>query len=146
MHEIKITSSLEDYLEAIAELIELSGHAHTKEIAQKLNVKMPSVTNALQTLSNLGLIHYRSHYPVELTESGAIAAAEILRRHNALKTFFTDIIMLEKKDADETACRMEHVTGSDIVERLITLSDYIKNDPSCAGLRAFLSEKFNQST
>ena len=38
-----LTASLEDYLEAIAELISCEGHAHTKEIAKKLNVKMPSV-------------------------------------------------------------------------------------------------------
>ena len=42
----QLTESLEDYLEAIAELIEIEGHAHAKEIAAKLNVKMPSVTGA----------------------------------------------------------------------------------------------------
>ena len=29
----QLTESLEDYLEAIAELIEIEGHAHAKEIA-----------------------------------------------------------------------------------------------------------------
>ena len=29
-----ISSSLEDYLEAIAEIIENKGHAHTKDIAE----------------------------------------------------------------------------------------------------------------
>ena len=43
---LQLTESLEDYLEAIAELIEVEGHAHAKEIAAKLNVKMPSVTGA----------------------------------------------------------------------------------------------------
>ena len=60
----KISSSLEDYLEAIAEIIEDNGHAHTKDIADKLHVKMPSVTSALQTLSANGLIRYQSHAPV----------------------------------------------------------------------------------
>ena len=45
---LQLTESLEDYLEAIAELIEVEGHAHAKEIAAKLNVKMPSVTGALR--------------------------------------------------------------------------------------------------
>ena len=40
----KLSASLEDYLEAIAELCAAEGHAHSKEIAQKLSVKMPSVT------------------------------------------------------------------------------------------------------
>ena len=46
-----ISSNLEDYLEAIAELVEINGHAHTKAIAEKLRITMPSVTNALQTLA-----------------------------------------------------------------------------------------------
>ena len=35
----QMTSSLEDYLEAIAELIAVNGHAHTKEIAEKLGFR-----------------------------------------------------------------------------------------------------------
>ena len=33
MNDVVISSSLEDYLEAIAEIIERNGHAHTKDIA-----------------------------------------------------------------------------------------------------------------
>ena len=83
-----ISSSLEDYLEAIAEITEINGHAHTKDIADKLHVKMPSVTNALQGLATRDLIIYRSHAPVELTPAGARVAAEIRRRHQILKGFF----------------------------------------------------------
>ena len=74
MKNTTISSSLEDYLEAIAEIIEEQGHAHTKEIADHLKVKMPSVTNALQALSARGLIHYQSHSPVFLTPAGAETA------------------------------------------------------------------------
>ena len=34
----QLSESLEDYLEAIAELIAVEGHAHTKEIAEKLSI------------------------------------------------------------------------------------------------------------
>ena len=60
-----ISSSLEDYLEAIADLIDANGHAHSKELADRLQVKMPSVTNALQALAARDLIEYRSHQPVD---------------------------------------------------------------------------------
>ena len=46
----QLSESLEDYLEAIAELIVVEGHAHTKDIARKLDVKMPSVTGAIRQL------------------------------------------------------------------------------------------------
>ena len=51
-----LTASLEDYLEAIAELTAAEGHAHTKEIAKKLNVKMPSVTGGLYKFANLSYV------------------------------------------------------------------------------------------
>lgn len=34
-----LTESLEDYIDAIAELTAVEGHAHSKEIAAKLHVK-----------------------------------------------------------------------------------------------------------
>ena len=88
---LPISSSQEDYLEAIAEILEHQEHAHTKDIATKLNVTMPSVTNALQTLSARGLIIYRSHTPVRLTAAGAEKAAIIRRRHHTLKHFFSQL-------------------------------------------------------
>ena len=103
MEKIAISSSLEDYLEAIAEIIEEQGHAHTKEIADRLKVKMPSVTNALQALSSRGLIHYQSHSPVFLTPSGAETAAVIRHRHNALKNFFCYILKLPMNEANDAA-------------------------------------------
>ena len=54
----RVSASQEDYIEAIAELIEEHGHAHTRDIAVKLGVKMPSVTNALWSLSRQNLILY----------------------------------------------------------------------------------------
>ena len=49
----QLTESLEDYLETIAELIAEEGHAHTKKIAERLNVRMPSVTSILQQLEQM---------------------------------------------------------------------------------------------
>ena len=80
-NDMSMSSSLEDYLEAIAAIIEKNDHAHTKDIADLLNVSMPSVTNALQSLAARGLIVYRSHMPVKLTGEGAAKAAVIRRRH-----------------------------------------------------------------
>ena len=54
---MKISSSLEDYIEVISEIIEENGHAHTKDIADRLNVKMPSATKALQNLSEKKTYH-----------------------------------------------------------------------------------------
>ncbi len=144
MNPEKISSSLEDYLEAIAEIIEENGHAHTKDIAGKLNVKMPSVTNALQALAARGFIDYQSHAPVVLTPSGAHAAAVIRHRHAALKSFFADTLMLDGETADKAACRVEHVIGETIISRIVALGEAIGKREDCDALRTYLAETMPQ--
>lgn len=144
MKNTTISSSLEDYLEAIAEIIEEQGHAHTKEIADHLKVKMPSVTNALQALSTRGLIHYQSHSPVFLTPAGAETAAVIRHRHNALRNFFCDILKLPANESNDAACKVEHIIGEKVMSRIVLLSEAIAVREDCAELRAYLNQTLPQ--
>ncbi len=144
MQKENISSSLEDYLEAIAEIIEKNEHAHTKDIADKLNVKMPSVTNALQALAARGLITYQSHAPVVLTPAGAHTAAVIRRRHSALKSFFADTLKLNAEEADQAACRVEHVIGETIISRIVALQEAVSSREDCSALRGYLDETMPQ--
>lgn len=144
MKNTTISSSLEDYLEAIAEIIEEQGHAHTKEIADHLKVKMPSVTNALQALSVRGLIHYQSHSPVFLTPAGAETAAVIRHRHNALRNFFCDILKLPANESNDAACKVEHIIGEKVTSRIVLLSEAIAVREDCAELRAYLNQTLPQ--
>ena len=139
MKNIEISSSLEDYLEAIACIVEKNGHAHTKDIAQQLNVKMPSVSNALQVLAAKGLIKYQSHAPVVLTAAGTQRAAVIRRRHAALKTFFVEILKLTAEEADLVACRVEHTVGEKVMSRFVALTEGVMNRPESASLREYLN-------
>ncbi len=136
----KISSSLEDYLEAISEIIAIKGHAHTKDIADRLQVKMPSVTNALQALANRGLIRYQSHAPVVLTASGAETAAVIKHRHEALKNFFSQILKLDREEANDAACKVEHVVDEKVISRIVALSEAIVEREECNGLREYLEQ------
>jgi len=127
-------------LEAIAEIIEQNGHAHTKDIADKLNVKMPSVTSALQALSMRGLINYQSHTPVVLTSSGTEAAAVIRNRHSALKKFFAQVLKLDEREANATACEIEHVANEKVLSRIVLLAEAIAQRPDCVELREYLDK------
>lgn len=137
----EISSSLEDYLEAIAELTAKSGHAHTKDIADLLSVKMPSVTGALKLLSKRGFIVYRRSYPVELTAQGKAIAERVIRRHGILERFFSEVFKLDHVKADETACRIEHLVDEDVIDRFVILSQAIAGRPDCEPLRAYLGRK-----
>ena len=140
MEKPKLSSSLEDYLEAIAELVESEGHAHTKDIAARLHFSMSSVTNALQNLAARGLIEYLPNAPVVLTPEGAERAAVIRNRHLAMRVFFTNVLRLDEDEANDTACRMEHIVSEKVMARFVFLAEAITNRSDCASLREHLEQ------
>ncbi len=147
-HEVnmlKVSASLEDYLEAIAELIRCHGHAHTKEIASRLNVKMPSVTNALGVLSKSGHIVYQPNQPVQLTASGRLLAEKVIRRHHILQDFLQHVLELPGEEAGKTACKIEHVIDEKLIDRFLVLSEAVQNRSDCHGLRLHLNRTFTLS-
>ena len=70
----ELTQSLEDYLEAIYDLMQETKSVRCSSIADRLHVKRPSVTNALRALSERGLIVYLPYVPISLTEQGVLEA------------------------------------------------------------------------
>ncbi len=125
----ELTASQEDYLEAIYNISEEKMAARAKDIAQRLNVRASSVTNALQVLGRMGLVNYAPYDLITLTSEGKVIAKEIVDRHNALQKFLVHILGIEKKKADEAACKMEHSVPKEIVERLVKYSEYVEKCP-----------------
>lgn len=103
--------------------------ARAKDIARRLKVKASSVTGALRTLGAMGLINYAPYDLITLTEEGSELAGEIVRRHNALKKLLVDVLGVERQEAEEAVCRMEHSVPRTIVERLVRYSEYVANCP-----------------
>ncbi|MEG1479439.1 MAG: metal-dependent transcriptional regulator [Kiritimatiellia bacterium] len=141
----ELTASLEDYLEAIQALIsnESHGHAHTGEIAERLKVKMPSVSYALGVLCKHGYLNYNANYPVTLTEKGEKEAARVVRRHRVLSTFLCEVLQIHSAKSSEIACRMEHVIDEDFLDRLEILSEDVTTARHCEKLRCYLAERYS---
>lgn len=144
MEKTELSSNLEDYLEAIAELVELNGHAHTKNLADKLHITMPSVTNALQTLAARKLLVYQPHQPVTLTAAGTQCAAVIRNRHLAMRIFFSKILKLEPDEANDAACKIEHIIGEKVLSRFVCLAEAVMTRNDCQNLRSFLEKVMPQ--
>jgi DtxR family Mn-dependent transcriptional regulator len=121
----KLSASLEDYLEAIFNLLEGKAVARSKDIADQLGVTRASVTGALRNLAQKGLVHYKPYGFITLTEKGVRLAARVARRHQVLHSFFTDILGLEEGMSQEAACRAEHTLGSDIINRLTVFIEFL---------------------
>lgn len=125
-----LSASLEDYLEAIFHIAAEKQVARAKDIAARLGVKNSSVTGALRMLAVRGLINYAPYDLITLTPGGAVAAKEVIRRHEALRDFFVKVLNVDLKTADEGACKMEHAIPLPILERFIEFVEYVETCPS----------------
>ncbi len=124
-----LTSVMEDYLEAIFDLDKDKKVVRVKDIAKRMNVKMPTVSSMLKTLSARGLVNYEKYEYVELTSEGAKVGGEMRRRHEILRQFLTDILDIKPKVADEEACMMEHALCTHTLNRLADFMEFIQICP-----------------
>ena len=99
--KIKLTPSLEDYLEAILQLEKINRVARVKDIAEKLSVQMPSVTGALKNLKSKGMIEYEKNSFINLTPKGKEIAKKILSKHEILTDFLKKGLQINQELAEE---------------------------------------------
>lgn len=119
MHEtMRVTAVLEDYLEAIYNLSRGGGGARSRDIATAMNVHKSTVTSALKALGQMRMVHYSPYEAVSLTIEGEKIAKDVVRRHETLRGFFTDVLKVEPAMAEEAACGMEHSMPREILEKL----------------------------
>ena len=99
----ELSSTQEDYLEAIY-LIALKKHAaRAKDISGALQVRASSVTSALRTLAALELVNYTPYDIITLTDKGEQTAREIYSRHTALRKFLITVLGVDAEEADKAA-------------------------------------------
>jgi DtxR family Mn-dependent transcriptional regulator len=123
MNKKHISTSLEDYLEAILRIFNEKKGVRTKDIASLLHVRNSSVTTALKHLASEGLIHYEKYGVISLTEEGEKEANFIWIRHQILYFFFRSLVGVSPDESKSIACNAEHaITG----QAFIKLLQYIK--------------------
>ena len=123
----KISASLEDYLEAIYQIIEKKQGVKAVEIARYLNVGRSSVTEALKNLANKGLVNYARYDVISLTEEGKKAALDVIFKHELLFGFFHNILSLTDEEANDNACKIEHVISEKAFLNLKKYVEFIEN-------------------
>ena len=129
MAQKKLSSSLEDYIEAIYNLANEEGKVRSIVIARKLNVSRASVSEAVQKLAKDELVDYSKYNDVTITEKGKKAAQEILSRHKIFTEFFAQILGVSPQEAEENACRIEHVISPEIHNKLKAYINFLNQNP-----------------
>lgn len=111
-----MSTSTEEYLEALYTLTQDDKTAGTSEISRHLGVAPASVTEMLKKLADGGYINYSPYQGVTLTHKGFEQAEKMARKHRLLERFLHDVLRIGNDKVHKEACEMEHAL-SDTTER-----------------------------
>ncbi len=126
--KVSSTTREEDYLEVIAELVELKGYATALDISRFMNVSPPSVTKMLQKLDEKKYLEYEKYHGINLTDMGKQVADTIRRKHSTLLEFF-EILNIGKEIANQDTEGLEHHLNPKTIRQLRKYITFLKSNP-----------------
>ncbi len=123
------SQSVEDYLKQTYKLQSERGHVSLSQLAEKLKVSAPSVTQMVKKLEKDGLIEYTPYQGVVLTERGKKVALEVIRHHRLLELFLSEIMGYPIEKVDAEAEKLEHAISEDFEDTINQRLGNPKVDP-----------------
>lgn len=119
-HDLSMAS--EDYLESIYRIMSQNDGMQNQgvrsvDVAEQLGVSKASVSKALSTLKDAGMIEQARYGRVTLTEEGKRYAKRVWRTHRMLRSFLHDELGVDEQVADEEACLLEHYLSAETTDR-----------------------------
>jgi DtxR family Mn-dependent transcriptional regulator len=100
--------AVQDYLKAIHSLGGADALVSPQDVAERLQVRAPSVTGMLKRLADAGWIDYEPHCGARLTPQGIAEARRVIRRHRLVELFLTRVLGLDWSEVDAEAEALEH--------------------------------------
>jgi DtxR family Mn-dependent transcriptional regulator len=102
------SEAVQDYLKAIHGLDGAEEMVSLRRIAERLQVRPPSVTGMLKRLADSGWIEYQPGRGARLTPAGVTEARRVIRRHRLVELFLTRVLGLDWSEVDAEAEALEH--------------------------------------
>ena len=130
MKKIRVSSNMEDYIEAVHNLEAEKGFARVKDISGLLDVRSASTTGALSRLAEKGLIKHERYGYVQLTSAGNRLAEDIRQRHNTILKFLSRVLRIRRERAEKDACGMEHAISPETLKKLTKFIEFIETCPT----------------
>ena len=107
----------EDYVELIADLIDVTGEARAVELAERLGVTNATVNTTINRLIREGLVRRERYRSIFLTEQGRRLAETARERHRAVREFLM-ALGVDRETAEIDAEGIEHHTSERTLEAL----------------------------
>ena len=125
-----LSAVMEDYVKAIYHLQVASGErVRTSEIADRLQVKPPTVTSMVEKLADRGLVDREKYGGVELTPEGEQVALEVIRHHRLLEAYLSEHLDYPWSEVHDEADRLEHHISEAFEQRVAAALDDPSIDP-----------------
>jgi Mn-dependent DtxR family transcriptional regulator len=122
------SSTVEDYLEQILDLINTKGYARVADIALGLKISQASVTNMVQRLDAEGLLKYEKYRGLVLTTAGETLARNIMRRHHLLSDFLR-LLGVQEDTIYHDVEGMEHHISPQTLNAIEALTEELQQQP-----------------
>ena len=113
-----MTPNKEDYLKCIYEIGTEEGKISNKEIANRMQVSPPAVTEMIKKLISEGLIIKDKAKGYLLTETGTINVAELYRKHRLIEAFLVDHLQYTCDQIHQEAEILEHTVSDHFINAL----------------------------
>jgi DtxR family transcriptional regulator, Mn-dependent transcriptional regulator len=123
------TRSQEDYLKALYLLRGDQRPVPTRELAQRLGISSPSVSEMVTRLTAQGLVEHDRYRGQQLTREGRKVALELVRHHRLLEMFLVQVLGYSLDEVHDEAERLEHVISERMEQRIFELLGRPELDP-----------------
>src|SRR6266581_2524080 len=128
-HRSVFTRSQEDYLKALYLLGGDQRPVPTRDLAQRLGISSPSVSEMVNRLSAQGLVEHDRYRGQQLTREGRKVALELVRHHRLLEMFLVRVLGYRWDEVHDEAERLEHVISERMEQRIFELLGRPELDP-----------------
>lgn len=119
----------ENYLKALFNLANSDGEINISDLAQQLEVSMPTANSMVKNLQKRGLVDYEKYKPVKLTQVGRKEAALIIRKHRLTEMFLVKKMGFGWEEVHEIAEQVEHIHSPKLFERMDEMMGHPTIDP-----------------
>ncbi len=124
--EKELSSTLEDYLEAIFRIEKKKRAARVRDISRDVGVTKSTVSAALKSLAGKQLIEYEPYELIVLTPRGRDKARTIVMKHHIISQFLQRVLALGSQRAERIACTLEHAVDREVTERFVCFLAFAK--------------------
>lgn len=119
----------ENYLKSLFNLANPQGEVNISDLANQMQVSMPTVNSMVKTLQKNGWLIYEKYKPVTLTLKGQKEAALIIRKHRLTEMFLVNKMGFGWEEVHEIAEQIEHIHAPKLFERMDEMMGYPTIDP-----------------